>query len=139
MFRDVNSIGEKVWDVLLGWGEIVRVNPDPECAYPITVSFLHNTRYNKTYTRAGFNSTTHAHPSLYWDELVFAIPERPLPELPEDAKLLVYDEESETWQRAHFHSVNPDRSVNVWSYGHTSYTAEHEDAHYRAERWKYFK
>lgn len=67
---DNAKVGDKVWHIIHGWGEIVHINKDE--IYGITVRFTvpdGSCRFDDTYTFGGFACTGHKCPSIYWNEI----------------------------------------------------------------------
>jgi hypothetical protein len=55
------ELGDKVFDILFGWGEVVRVHNEEEMSFPIVVQFE---TYKHTYTKEGVFSLAHKNPTL---------------------------------------------------------------------------
>lgn len=66
------KVGDRVWDYLYGWGEIIDVNPSND--YPIRAEFKGHTA---SYTLSGFFSRDYMNPSLFHDEVKITPPPRP--------------------------------------------------------------
>lgn len=67
------QVGDRVYDLLKGWGTIVNINPEDN--YPIYVnsdidSFC-------TFTYDGKRDINDKNPTLFWDEIKFDIPKKP--------------------------------------------------------------
>ena len=67
------KIGDKVWDFLSGWGEVIGVCDSSN--YPIRVAFLGGEV--GTYSTSGKRYKTHNNPTLFWDEIKFEAPTQP--------------------------------------------------------------
>lgn len=67
-------LGDEVWDVLYGWGEVTGLKDSMKNVYPIGVQFEGASRW---YTEDG---KLHAHkenPTLFWQPIEFEIPKKP--------------------------------------------------------------
>ena len=97
MFKKA-EIGDRVYDLLKGWGTVVNINPKDN--YPIHVdsdvdSFC-------TFTYDGKRDIKDKNPTLFWSEIEYEIPKKPISTrkvLEEDIKNLeivpfVYDQEN---------------------------------------------
>jgi len=59
------KVGDKVWYVAKGWGEIKSVNSN-SCSYPIAVTFdIHDT---ESFTSEGKSWIADTYPTLFWEE-----------------------------------------------------------------------
>ena len=119
MFKDA-KVGDKVWDVRRGWGEITNTKYIHD--YPIEVIFP-DSEY-VTYSIEGKELLDDINPSIYWDELRIIPPKKPLPDLPVDTKVLVWDEGGNSKIRAHFHSFSEDGRIVTYSNGSSSFTGD---------------
>ena len=72
MFVDI-KIGDKVWDICEGWGVVSELLESHD--YPICVEFEY---VDSTYTWDGYYDLKHVNPSLFWDEVEFTIPSKPI-------------------------------------------------------------
>lgn len=82
MFKDV-KLGDKVWDFIYGWGEVTSTCYDlPH--YPFLVKFPNN---SDSYTADGKFRSADPKPRLFWDEIEFKVPKKPLPNLAIDTKV----------------------------------------------------
>lgn len=69
-------VGDKVWDFIEGWGQVYDVLRENK--FPIRVSFIHgNEKATEYYTYEGVQTDYNVR-SLFWDELKYEMPERPL-------------------------------------------------------------
>lgn len=75
MFRNA-KVGENVWDFIYGWGIIVEVYDITKFIYPIEVKFDNGKIIS--YKFNGKHNDTDIYPRLFWDEIKFEIPEKPL-------------------------------------------------------------
>lgn len=68
------KVGDKVWHVRYGWGEVSGVDDDEDTNYPILV---HWDGRDALFTEDGkfyFDDKT---PTLFWQPIVFEIPKKP--------------------------------------------------------------
>ena len=69
-------VGDKVWDVQRGWGNIIEI--DPTSYYPIVVRFVYENHDEvDTYMFDGRSKEIHKNPTLFWDEIKITPPPRP--------------------------------------------------------------
>lgn len=83
------KLGDKVFDYLRqGWGTVFEVQGE-ESLYPIEVQFANLDTEN--YTVDGCMYRSSKAPVLFFDEVPLIVPpERPLPQLPVDTKVIVW-------------------------------------------------
>ena len=76
-FKDA-KVGDRVWDIMHGWGKIIEIYKDPEVPYPIKVSDLENESLRtETYTWDGKTFRNHINPTLFWDKINIKPPPQP--------------------------------------------------------------
>ena len=110
-------IGTRVWSFINGWGKISHIGQLDQ--YVVTVDF--GQRGTESYTKDGrlFN----AQPiTLFYDEIKYTIPPKPLPKLEVDTKVIVWDLPTNKLKR-YFSHFNPDGTIVVFSNGGTSWSA----------------
>ena len=108
------KIGDKVWCLYYNkWFTITNIRK--EDAYPIKTEI-------NSYTLDG-RLNTHSIRTLFWDEVIITPPEKPLPKLDVDTKLLVWEEGSYK-TKAHFSHFDSDNEICVFSMGKTSWTKD---------------
>lgn len=117
------KVGERVWSLTEGWGTIIE-RSRPYTRYPLTVKFENITH---SYTLWGRFRTSDHNPTLFWDEVRFEIPEKPLPQLEVDAKVLVWGCSCESRVKRHF-SHFENGALRAFDRGHTSWTGGHTSA-----------
>lgn len=110
------KVGDKVWDTRKGWGVVDEIRYSNE--YPILVNFGYDC---ESYTLDGYYFEDDVSPSLFWDEIVIEAPPKPLPDLPVDAKVLVWLDGSRDKYRRHF-SHFENGGCHTFCGGHTSWT-----------------
>lgn len=72
MFRNAKA-GDKVWDFIYGWGNIISVMKN--YPFPIAVDFSNGKTIS--YKFNGKHNDTDIYPRLFWNEIKFEIPEKP--------------------------------------------------------------
>lgn len=110
------KVGDKVWDTRKGWGVVAEMRYSNE--YPILVNFGHN---YESYTLDGYYFEGDVNPSLFWDEIVIEAPPKPLPDLPVDAKVLVWLDGDGLKLKRHF-SHFENGLLHTFDSGKTSWT-----------------
>lgn len=78
------KVGDRVWCMVAGWGEVQSIDSSKD--YPIAVRF--NDDDIQTYTVGGFFAESDIRQTLFWDEIVFEVPVKPISAatLPADEK-----------------------------------------------------
>ena len=114
------KVGDRVWSLTDGWG-VVKERRLPHFQYPLNVEFEGGHR--RLYTLWGLLHINDHSPSLFWDEVKFEIPEKPLPQLEVDAKVFVWDQEGRKYKR-HFSHFDEEGRLFAFNHGHTSFTSE---------------
>lgn len=117
------KVGDPVWCMRSGWGDIRDVGSTER--YPISVYFPEVDEFN-SYTTDGFYDENHITQSLFWDEVVIVAPEKPLPKLEVDTKVLVWTDPNKKNKR-HFSHFNHGR-IYTFDSGSTSFTKLHRDS-----------
>lgn len=77
MFKDA-KVGDKVWSVRHGWGEIIAVD-GLGIPYPVRVSFC--PVVSILFTISGKEETDDTNPTLFWDEVEIVAPPKPKPKI----------------------------------------------------------
>lgn len=116
---ELARVGDRVWDIRLGWGVVHHINTNN--VYPVAVSFPNGDRL--LYTTEGFHDTSHVTQSLFWDEVVIEAPQKPLPKLEVDTKVLVWNSNTIKHKR-HFSHFSPTGRIVCFYDGMTSWTTE---------------
>ena len=112
------KIGEKAWDVHVGWGEVFSVGSS--VAYPIAVRFKNYG--TKSYTVKGLAYEEDTYQTLFWDEVKIEAPSKPLPELEVDTKVIVWNR-TKSKARRHFSHFSPSGRIACFADGNTSWSA----------------
>lgn len=120
MFSNAKA-GDRVWSMNKGHGVIVKINTYED--YPIEVNFC--TGLSDFYTVEGKDYPNDLHPTLFWDEIVFEAPKKPLPKLEVDTKVLVWDvDKPKNKLVRYFCSFDASGRVVVFKHGTTSFSCE---------------
>lgn len=72
MFEDA-QVGDRVWDMLRGWGTITHIAPNEKCP----IHFVADIDSFSTFTFEGKRNNCDKSPTLFWNEIKFEIPEKP--------------------------------------------------------------
>ena len=113
------KVGDRVWSLTDGWGVVIRLAP--RYKYSLLVRFENGA--DRSYTLWGRYQVSDHSPTLFWDEVKLEIPEKPLPQLEVDAKVIVWDQEGKKYRR-HFSHFDDEGRIFTFNYGHTSFTSE---------------
>lgn len=70
------KVGDKVWHILRGWGEVTNLDSEKYTNYPICVKFGED--YN-WFTKDGKFRSGDTTPVLFWQPVEFEIPKKPKP------------------------------------------------------------
>ena len=115
------SIGDQVWSVSIGWGSITNIHHDED--YPICVKF--DSGEYGSFTKEGRLYLDDLNPTLFWDEIKFEVPTKPLPKLNKNDCVEVWNTNSDdptiTYKRhfSHFHLGR----IHCFENGGTSWTS----------------
>lgn len=126
------KLGDKVWSFVYGWGEVSKITND---RYPIYVNFkskIDNGNFIINYTNNGEESPD-VNQSLFFDEIKFKVPKRPLPQLEVDTKVLVRNSTSDRWEKKYFSNFDEDGNMCCFYDGSTSWSGK------GTSNWKYWK
>ena len=130
------KVGDKVWDFVLGWGEITHINRDTQ--YGIVVNFP---AHSGKYTVDGKIWTTDPNSRLFWDEIIFKVPNKPMPDLPHlaiDTKVVVWNG-SGVKRKCYFRSFADDGRIRVWGNGSTSFSATSQEHYDTWPNWELYE
>jgi hypothetical protein len=72
MFRDA-KVGDRIWNVVQGWGEVIQIDNDP--IYPLGIQFENG--ITEKFTLDGKGNRRDKYPCLYWDEIQITPPPKP--------------------------------------------------------------
>ena len=109
------KVGDKVWCLYYNkWLTITNIRK--EDAYPIKTEI-------NSYTLDG-RLNTHIIRTLFWDEVIITPPEKPLPKLEVDTKVLVWDRHYNTKERRYFSHFEKNGKIATFSQGRTSWSMD---------------
>ena len=111
-FEDA-KVGDKVYHYRYGWSTITNIKKESD--YHIIID------YDFSFTYEGFTDKSDKNRTLFWDEVVITPPEKPLPKLEVDTKVLVWETEASKVKR-HFSHFNKDGLIATFSDGRTSWS-----------------
>ena len=118
-FSDAKA-GDKVWSLTHGWG-VVTARLEPHTPYPLAVEY--EDRSYRTYTLWGLLHFTDLNPTLFWDEVKVEIPEKPMPVLQIDTKVLVWHNNGTKHNRYFAGWSASNGLIMTYDYGATSWSA----------------
>lgn len=113
------KIGDRVWCIEEGWGVVDGIDEHTE--YPLRVSFP-NEGY-KMYTLGGIYGDDYKVQTLFWGEVEFEVPKKPLPSLEVDTKVIVWNDNTPKIKR-HFSHFNAEGKIECFHGGMTSWTTK---------------
>ena len=120
------KVGDKVWCLYYNkWFTIANIRK--EDAYPIKTEI-------NSYTLDG-RLNTHSIRTLFWDEIVITPPEKPLPKLEVDTKILVQNTLSSEPLRRYFSHFEKNGQIAAFAEGVTSWSV-HDKPTIVWEYWK---
>ena len=129
MFRDVET-GVRLYSFEYGWGTVVHINRGK---YPLQLNFEHSIE-SFAYTFNGKGTRMPKNQTLFWGEIKFKVPKKPLPDIKVDTKVIVWASEEDTRkEKRYFKEFNKDGDITCFTHGTTSWTAE------GAIDWKYWE
>ena len=106
------KVGDSVWCLYFEeWSTITDINM--ECKYPIQTDL-------NSYTIDGRMNIKRGR-TLFWDEVTITTPEKPLPKLEVDTKVLVWDNIGRDILKRYFSHFDKDGTINVFANGTTSW------------------
>ena len=109
------KVGDRVWCLYCNkWFTITNIRK--EDAYPIKTEI-------NSYTLDG-RLNTHSIRTLFWDEVIITPPEKPLPKLEVDTKVLVWDRHYNTKERRYFSHFEKNGKIATFSQGRTSWSMD---------------
>ena len=122
-FTDAKA-GDRVWSITEGWG-VVKKRTSPHDPYPLVVEFENGTHI--IYTLWGRRYNSDLNPTLFWDEVKIEAPEKPMPELQVDTKVIVWGCSYDSRVKRHF-SHFENGTLRAFDRGQTSWTGIHTSA-----------
>lgn len=112
------KVGDKVWSLNKGWGIVEKTGQS--AIYTFRVRY--NEEITELYTEDGKMYRSDKYPTLFWDELVFEVPKKPLPKLEVDTKILVWCNDGVKKEPRHFSHFGTDGKVYAFIGGKTSFS-----------------
>ena len=112
-FEDA-KVGDRVFHYKYGWSTITNIKK--ESAYPIIID------YDFSFTYEGFADKSDKNRTLFWDEVVITPPEKPIPKLEVDTKVLVWDSEKKVKIHRHFSHFEKNGKIVTFAEGRTSWS-----------------
>ena len=113
-----DQVGTRVWSFVNGWGTITEIDRSKP-VYPVLVHFDTNT--DDRFTPAGLSNKLDSYPTLFYDEIKYTIPPKPLPRLEIDTKVIVWDFSNEKYKR-YFSHFGEDGRIRAFKNGATSWS-----------------
>jgi hypothetical protein len=111
------KVGDELWSVRHGWGKVKNISKIGKSSYPICVKFIcGEVDFTKDFRELDID----LYQSLFWDEIKFEIPKKPLPKLKINTVLKVWDIGDEDVRIRHFSHFND--GLYCFKDGKTSYT-----------------
>lgn len=94
---EVVALGDKVWDILHGWGVVSAIDHREKAELPLKIDYI-----NATFKYAWIDASL-KEKRLYWQPIVFEIPKKPAPK-------------EKAWQWVYFDVQNEVYGITFWSY-----------------------
>ena len=107
------KVGDKVYHYRYGWSTITNIKK--ESNYPIIMD------YDFSFTYEGFADKSDKNRTLFWDEVVITPPEKPLPKLEVDTKVLVWNS-VKVKLHSHFSHFEKNGKIVTFAEGRTSWS-----------------
>ena len=115
------KVGDRVWSFMCGWGTIREITSSKD--YPLKLEFVDGLL--DSFSAKGFRHKNDLFQTLFWDEIVYEVPKKPLPKLEVDTKVLVWDvDEPKNKLVRYFCSFDTSGRVVVFQHGTTSFSCE---------------
>ena len=117
-------LGDSIYSLRYGTGTVIEVLPPESSTYSVRAVFPDDPLYSHGIfiTRCGRELIRDAKPTFFRNKPIITTPPKPLPDLPVDAKVLVWDCFNELEVPAYFHSFTDQGHIRVWRGGRTSFT-----------------
>ena len=125
-FEDA-KVGDRVFHYKYGWSTITNIRE--ESNYPVIID------YDFSFTYEGFADKSDKNRTLFWDEVVITPPEKPLPKLEVDTKILVQNTLSSEPLRRYFSHFEKNGQIAAFAEGVTSWSV-HDKPTIVWEYWK---
>ena len=127
-------VGDEVFDIKHGWGLVSKIYP--KNMRPLTVQF---SKYDRSYMFSGKYSETDKNQVLFWDEVSITPPEKPLPKLEVDTKVLVWDTSHTEKTKAYFSHFDKHGKAVTFGYGKTSWSRNNDETLFTWQHWELAK
>ena len=128
MFKDA-KMGDKLYSVEDGWGILEEI---ADRYHPLIIQF---DSCRKNFTFNGRRYIDSKNPTLFWDEIKFKIPKKPLPNLKVDAKVIVWNSvEYVLKEKRHFKEFNNKGKIVCFTNGATSWSDG-----WAEDEWEYWE
>lgn len=125
------KVGDRVWSFSNGFGVITGNYSGP--IYPICVLF--EDQVSETFNYSGRSLEKDKYQTLFWDEVVFEAPSKPLPKLEVDAKVLVWNDDDTDKEPRHFSHFDESGRIVVFADGTTSFSCVIRDKRGQLYDW----
>ena len=132
MFEDA-KIGDKVYSLTQGWGEVIEYETDGE-EYPLIVEFEYKGIIER-FTIDGRIYNKDKYPALFWNEIAFVVPDKPLPDLEVDTKVIVWNIEGYEKRKRYFKKFDENGKIVCFNDGTTSWS----NANNKENSWNYWE
>ena len=109
------QVGDRVYHYRHGWSTITDIKK--ESYYPIIIDYDFF-----SFTYEGFADKSDKNRILFWDEVIITPPEKPLPKLEVDTKVLVWHRHYHTKERRYFSHFEKNGKIATFSEGRTSWS-----------------
>ena len=128
-FEDA-KVGDRVWCLYFEeWSTITNINMGYK--YPIQTEL-------NSYTIDGRINIKRCR-TLFWDEVVITPPEKPLPKLEVDTKVLVWDTSHTEKTKAYFSHFDKHGKAVTFRYGKTSWSRNNDETLFTWQHWELAK
>jgi len=131
MFKQA-KIEDRVYSLTRGWGTISYIHRSG----PYSIKVIFDSNITEVYTDTGYSNLADIVPSLFWDEVKFDIPKKPLPELEVDTKLTIWTHDKSHPKRRHFSHFDSQDRCCCFEAGQTSFTTKSTVA---CDNWELYK
>lgn len=132
-FKDA-KVGDKVWSLSYGYGKIDELRRN--CDYEIIVKFE---KCRASFTKDGKSFKEQLTQSLFWNEVIIVPPEKPLPKIEVDTKVLVWDTSHTEKTKAYFSHFDKHGKAVTFRYGKTSWSRNNDETLFTWQHWELAK
>ena len=116
------KIGDKVWDIKYGWGEVIDTYEEDKVRLRVLFKLV-----VEKYTFEGVSPWSDSNArTLFWDKVEVVAPPKPLPNLAVDTKVLVWGSVVKSGRKLkrYFSHFDEKGRICVFEYGATSWSGE---------------